>query len=80
MVGCGLPFVLIFTKTDKLSRAAAQANIDAFLLRLQEISPDAPPVLTSSSTLSHGRSEILELIETTLAQAPEDREAWETIA
>ena len=80
MVGCGLPFVLIFTKTDKLSRAAAQANIDAFLLRLQEISPDAPPVLTSSSTLSHGRSEILELIETTLAEAPEDREAWETIA
>ena len=80
MVNCGLPFILVFTKTDKLSRSAAQANIDAFLLRLQEISPDAPPVLTSSSTLSHGRSEILELIETTLAQAPEDREAWETIA
>ena len=69
MVGCGLPFLLIFTKTDKLSRAAAQAHIDAFLLRLQEISPDAPAVLTSSSTLSHGRSEILELIETTLAEA-----------
>ena len=83
MVGCGLPFILIFTKTDKLSRTAAQANIDAFLLRLQEISPDAPPVLTSSSKLSHGRSEILELIETALAEepeAPEDREAGEAIA
>ena len=68
MVGCGLPFVLLFTKTDKLSRAAAQAHIDAFLLRLQEISPDAPPVLTSSSTLGHGRAEILELIESTLAE------------
>ena len=68
MVGCGLPFVLVFTKTDKLSRAAAQANIDAFLLQLQEISPDEPPFLASSSKLSHGRSEILELIETTLAE------------
>ena len=80
MVNCGLPFILVFTKTDKLSRSAAQANIDAFLLRLQEISPDAPVVLTSSSTLSHGRSEILDLIETALAEAPEDREAGEAIA
>ena len=80
MVGCGLPFVLIFTKTDKLSRAAAQANIDAFLLRLQEISPDEPAVLSSSSKLSHGRSDILDLIETALAEAPEDREAGEAIA
>ena len=80
MVNCGLAFILIFTKTDKLSRSAAQANIDAFLIRLQEISQDEPPVLASSSKLSHGRSEILELIETTLAEAPEDRETWETLA
>ena len=77
MVNAGLPFILIFTKTDKLSRTAAQANIDAFLIRLQEISPEAPPVLTSSSKLGHGRAEILELIAATLA---EDREARETIA
>jgi len=75
MVNSGLPFGLIFTKTDKLSRTAAQKNIDAFLIRFQEISPDAPTVLTSSSKLSHGRTEILELIETTLAEASEDFEA-----
>jgi len=80
MVGCGLPFILVFTKTDKLSRTAAQANIDAFLLRLQEISSDEPAVLTSSSKLSHGRAEILELIEAALAEAPEDLETGETIA
>ena len=80
MVSCGRPFILIFTKTDKLSRAAAQANIDAFLILLQEISPDAPLVLTSSSTLRHGRSEILGLIEAALAEAPEEREAGEVIA
>lgn len=79
MVNCGLPFILIFTKTDKLSRAAAQANIDAFLLRLQEISPEAPALLASSSKLSHGRTEILELIESSLAEATEDRDAGEAI-
>ena len=72
MVDCGLPFILIFTKTDKLSRTAAQANIDAFLIRFQEISPDPPTVLASSSKHSHGRAEILELITSTLAEAPED--------
>jgi len=76
----GLPFSLIFTKTDKLSRAAAQANIDAFLLRFQEISADAPRVLASSSKLGHGRAEILELIASTLAQSAGDREAVKTIA
>jgi len=80
MVNNGLPFILIFTKTDKLSRTAAQANIDAFLLRLQEIAEEAPPVLTSSSKLSHGRSEILDLIEAVLTESPEDREALEIIA
>ena len=86
MVNCGLPFILIFTKTDKLPAAAAQANIDAFLVRLQEISEEAPPVLSSSSKLSHGRSEILELIVAALAEARDDqadleaREARETTA
>jgi len=80
MVGCGLPFILVFTKTDKLSRTAAQANIDAFLLRLQEISSDEPAILTSSSKLSHGRAEILDLIEAVLAEAPEDFETGEPIA
>lgn len=68
MVESELPFGLIFTKTDKLSKGALQANIDAFLIRFQEISSDVPDVLTSSSKLSHGRSEILELIATTLAE------------
>ena len=80
MVDCGLPFSLIFTKTDKLSPTAAKANIDAFLIRFQEISPDAPPVLASSSKLSRGRMEILELIASALAESPGEHEARETIA
>ena len=80
MVDCGLPFSLIFTKTDKLSSAALQRNIDAFLIRLQEISPDVPTVLASSSKLSRGRMEILELIASALAESPGEHEARETIA
>jgi GTP-binding protein len=79
MVDCGLPFSLIFTKTDKLSRTAAQGNIDAFLIRFQEISPDAPTVLASSSKHSHGRAEILKLIASTLAEALQDLGARGTI-
>ena len=80
MVDSGLPFGLIFTKTDKLSRRAVQVNIDAFLSRFQEISPDAPTVLLSSSKLNHGRAEILELITSTLAEAADDRQGRETSA
>lgn len=72
MVGCGLPLVLVFTKADKLSAAAAQANIDAFLLRLKEITPDDPLFLLSSSKLGQGRKEILALIADALAAEADD--------
>jgi GTP-binding protein len=78
MVNGGRPFHLIFTKTDKLSRTAAQASIDAFLIRFQEISPDAPTVLASSSMLGHGRTEIMNLISSTLAESPGGRGARKT--
>jgi GTP-binding protein len=67
MVGRGLPLALIFTKADKLSGSAAQANIDAFLLRLQEIAGEPPLVLLSSSKDGTGRREILGLIADAIA-------------
>jgi len=78
MVDCGRPFHLIFTKTDKLSRTAAQVNIDTFLIRVREFSADAPTVLASSSMLGHGRTEIMDLIASTLADSRADREARKT--
>lgn len=70
MVGCGIPFVLVFTKADKLKESAAQKNIDAFLSELKEISEDAPVVLLSSSKDGSGRSAILGLITSALAEEP----------
>lgn len=72
MVGCGLPFALIFTKADKLSAGAAQANIDAFLSRLQKMSDDKPTVLVSSAKAGKGRREILALIAAALEEEPDD--------
>jgi GTP-binding protein len=68
MVGGGLPFVLVFTKTDKLGPSAVQANIDAFLERFRTISEDEPVVLRSSSKSGEGRQAILGLIASALAE------------
>jgi len=73
MVGCGLPLVLIFTKADKLSEKEVQANIDAFLERVQEIAEETPTVLVSSAKKGTGRREILSLIASALE--PEDPSA-----
>lgn len=68
MVGCGLPFILVFTKTDKLTRSAAQANIDAFLEKFREISDEAPMILMSSAKDGAGRPEILGTIASAMEE------------
>lgn len=73
MVTHGLPFVLLFTKTDGLSKKTLQAHMDAFLECLKEISEETPEVLTCSSKQREGRSEILALIHAALSEtSPHD--------
>ena len=67
MVGHGIPFVLLFTKTDKLTASAAKRSIDAFLSQMREISEEVPEFLCSSSKLGEGRVEILGLIASALS-------------
>lgn len=68
MVHHGLPYALIFTKTDKLSRTAVERNIDAFLAQLDAIGGEPVRFLSSSSEKGHGRIEILNLISEILAE------------
>lgn len=68
MVGSGLAFILAFTKTDKLSNAAARRNIDAFLTRMREITEEPPAYVLTSSMEGAGRSEILDLIDSALSE------------
>ena len=68
MVGYGLAFILVFTKSDKLSKAAIQKNIGAFLNRMREITKEEATYVLSSSKKGDGRSDILALIDSALLE------------
>ena len=68
MVSSRLALILVFTKTDSLSKTAAQKNIEAFLSRMSEISEETPTYVLSSSRDGQGRSDILDLIEAALLE------------
>ena len=58
-----IPFSIVFTKADKLSRQALQKNIDAYLARLAEEWEPLPPHFITSSETRQGREELLSYIE-----------------
>jgi GTP-binding protein len=58
-----VPFVLVFTKTDKVSAAAGQANIAAFTEVISPWFEKLPAVLTCSATTGQGKSELLGVID-----------------
>ncbi len=74
MVECGLPFVIAFTKADKLAPKAAQKSIDAFLDSMREISEEPPDYVLTSAKSAAGRSELLGLIDSALAGKADDPE------
>ncbi len=61
-----IPFVLVFTKTDKSPPAAVQANIAAFQARIAAWFTQLPAVLTCSAKTAAGREELLRVIEESL--------------
>ena len=58
----GIPFSIVFTKADKLSRAKADANVKLFLRTLSEQWEQLPPHFVTSATTRLGRDEILNYI------------------
>ncbi|MFT2011143.1 ribosome biogenesis GTP-binding protein YihA/YsxC [Pontibacter sp. 13R65] len=59
----GVPFVLVFTKTDKQSNTKTDVNIAAFMRKLKETWEELPQIFRTSSTAKTGRDEILNFIE-----------------
>jgi len=55
----GIPFSIIFTKIDKLSRGKLEENLKAYEAKLLETWEELPPIFLSSSEKRDGRSEIL---------------------
>lgn len=58
----GVPFSIVFTKTDKLSKKAAEDNIAAYCKALLEQWEELPPLFVTSSETGKGREELLAYI------------------
>ena len=59
----GVPFSIIFTKADKLTKTALSSNIAAYKKRLLEDWEELPPVFITSSETGLGREEVLQYID-----------------
>lgn len=59
----GVPFALVFTKADKLSKGRLAANVEAYKAKLHEDWEELPPIFVTSSEERMGRDELLSYIE-----------------
>lgn len=62
----GIPFAILFTKTDKQSAVKTQALIAQYTSRMLEEWEELPPYFLTSSTARTGREEVLQYMETLL--------------
>ena len=58
-----VPFAIIFTKIDKISRGRLTDNLNKYKEKLLETWEELPPILLSSSETKDGREEILDYIQ-----------------
>lgn len=66
LMSATVPFVLVFTKTDRMKPVQMQANIELFQSKLGEWGAQ-PRVFISSSKTKKGRQELLSVVEDSLA-------------
>ena len=59
----GVPFALVFTKADKLTKGRLAANLEAYKASLLEEWEELPPIFVTSSEQQLGRDELLSYIE-----------------
>jgi GTP-binding protein len=58
-----VPYVLVFTKADKVSSATSQTNIAAFKERIAAWFEKPPTAFTCSAETGHGRADLLGVID-----------------
>jgi GTP-binding protein len=59
----GVPFAIIFTKTDKVSGGKAMGNIQKMKNKLSETWEELPVIMKSSAISGTGKDEILDFID-----------------
>jgi GTP-binding protein len=59
----GIPFVIVFTKSDKLSRSKLNEKLNAYKQKLLETWEELPPVFHTSAEHHVGKEDLLDYIE-----------------
>ena len=59
----GIPFSIVFTKADKLSKGKLAANVKQYLSELSKQWEELPPHFITSSETKLGREEVLDYID-----------------
>jgi GTP-binding protein len=59
----GIPFTIVFTKADKLSKTRAQLNATEWMNHLKDTWEELPPYFITSAENKMGREEMLNYIE-----------------
>jgi GTP-binding protein len=58
-----MPFCIVFTKADKVSKAELERNVEAFKAKLLEEWEELPPIFITSAEKKTGRDDVLNYIE-----------------
>ena len=66
----GVPFSIIFTKTDKLGGGRMRENLHAYTKILQESWEELPPIFLTSAEKKEGKTEVLTYIPFSLTVSP----------
>lgn len=62
----GIPFVIVFTKSDKLSATKVNSNVEAYKKKLLETWEELPQIFITSSEERTGKKEILDYIDSVI--------------
>lgn len=62
----GVPFAVIFTKTDKISQAEVGSNVRKFKEKMLETWEELPPIFQTSAEKKRGKEEVLDYIESVI--------------
>ncbi len=60
-----IPFVITFTKADKLKKNHIDTKLNNYITQLSEIWEELPPIIVTSSSTNLGREKLLEFVEKT---------------
>lgn len=59
----GIPFMILFTKADKLKRGELDKNLNSYKKKMLETWEEMPQFLVTSATKKQGKEDVLDLVE-----------------